>query len=119
MKWITALVSFAVSVAAMGCTITVKPIEQKTSRTYSRSTHRHYPSSRTVKRTTPKPSDESHQIKETWWIENYKKLEAAHGDYTISDDARIEPLPDGRFKVPDTVLSHYQDMLLAKPTPKP
>jgi hypothetical protein len=28
-------------------------------------------------------------------------------------------LPDGRFKVPDAVLSHYQDMLLAKPSPKP
>jgi hypothetical protein len=67
----------------------------------------------------PKPPPDSPNIKETWWIENYKKLEAAHGDYQISDDAKIEPLPDGRFRVPDTVLQHYQDLLMAKPTPKP
>src|SRR6266705_2496119 len=56
-------------------------------------------------------------IKETWWIENYHKLEAAHGDYKIPGDSDIEPLPDGRFKVPSSVLTHYQDLLLVTPTP--
>lgn len=56
-------------------------------------------------------------MKETWWIENYHKLEAAHGDYTIPSDSDIVPMGNGQFKVPSAVLTHYQDLLLAKPSP--
>lgn len=104
---------FLLLAALSGCTITVAPIPTK--KKHGRQS-RHYASSRTVKKKPSPPPAKN--IKETWWIENYKKLEAAHGDYTIHDDAKIEPLPDGRFRVPDTVLAHYQDLLLTQPTPK-
>jgi len=56
--------------------------------------------------------------REMWWIENYHALEEARGNYTIPDDFKIRPLPNGQFQVPNTVIAHYQDLLLA-PTPTP
>lgn len=111
---VTVLILAAMS---LGCTITVRPITASTSPKKKHSAKsRHYASSKTVK---SQPSPIPNNIKETWWVENYHKLEAARGDYTIPDDANIEPLPDGRFKIPDAVLHHYQDLLLAKPSPEP
>lgn len=98
-----------------GCTITIKPIPATPqSRHKGKLRHHRSLSHHPVTLQPPSPN-----IKEGWWYENYKKLETEHGDYTISDDSKIEPLPDGRFKVPDTVLAHYQDLLLAKPSPEP
>jgi hypothetical protein len=98
----------------VGCTITVKPLPpQKKHHHY---THRSNRIKKAGKQEKPTPAK---NIKETWWVENYHKLEAARGDYTIPEDADIEPLPDGRFRVPNAVLTHYQDLLLVTPTPKP
>lgn len=99
-----------------GCTITIKPLPATPQSRHKGKSH-HHQSSRHGHPITRQPI--SPNIKETWWYENYKRLETEHGDYTISDDSKIEPLPDGRFKVPDTVLAHYQDLLLAKPSPEP
>jgi len=102
MNWITIVSVVALFLSA--CTITVTPLPKH---------HPVHNSTRHVVKKFHKPSN----IKETWWIENYHKLEAAHGDYKIPGDADIQPLPDGRFKVPSSVLTHYQDLLLVTPTP--
>lgn len=100
-----------------GCTITVTPLDKVPKKKGKRTPVHHSTSRSVIKKEAPSHAPKSANIKETWWVENYHKLEAAHGDYTIPDDANIEPLPDGRLKVPDAVLSHYNDLLLAKPSP--
>lgn len=102
---------FLLAVFLAGCTFTVSTQDSKQKKKPAVHGRGH-----TVKH-AKKQSGTPENIKETWWIENYHKLEAAKGDYTIPDDDGIKPLPDGRFKVPDAVLKHYQDMLLAKPSP--
>lgn len=102
MNWTLILLIFLT-----GCTVTVKPLATKT---------QHAPVHKPT-RYVSKPI--SPNIKETWWLENYHKLESMHGDYTIPADANIRPLPDGKFVVPESVLNHYQDLLLAKPSPTP
>ena len=95
----------------VGCTVTIKPLTQnKKARVprHQKHTEKNHPRKK-----------QTNNVKETWWIENYHKLEASHGAYTIPSDVKIRPLPDGRFLVPDEVLKHYQDLLLVTPTPKP
>lgn len=118
MKWILTVFSLAVFWVSSGCTFTIssEPPKKKTLAKYG-SSKRHGKPSHPKKSQPVSTEVQSPNIKETWWIENYKNLQAAHGDYTIPADEQIKPLPDGRFYVPNKVLEHYQDMLLAKPTP--
>lgn len=103
------------------CTLTIdsNPSPKHKPAAHGKSKHKakkKYPSEATTE-SVPEKTPVPPNVKESWWIENYHKLEAAHGDYTIPADAGIKPLPDGRFEVPDKVLTHYQDLLMAKPTP--
>lgn len=106
-----------VSLLGCACTIAITPIKQKPAKRSKQSVSHPKPKHKAPPAKS-KPA-ETNNIKETWWIENYKKLESFHGDYTIPSDANIKPLPDGRFKVPDSVLTHYQDLLLASPSATP
>ena len=50
----------------------------------------------------------------------YHRLQATHGDYTVPDDMKIEPLEDGKFRIPKSVLKHFKDLSrtpAATPTP--
>ena len=46
------------------------------------------------------------------WIEHYKKLETAHGDYTIPADKKIK-VKNGKVEVPVEVEHHYEDLIKA------
>ena len=52
------------------------------------------------------------------WLDTYRALEAEHGDYTIPDDHRINVSPDGKIKVPTTVIRHFNDLSKAPTQPK-
>lgn len=54
------------------------------------------------------------------WLLTYQKLQTEHGDYTIPDDNKIQPLPNGKFQIPITLLKHFKDLSQtpgATPTP--
>jgi hypothetical protein len=51
------------------------------------------------------------------WLGEYRNLEADHGNYTIPDDHRIQIELNGRIKVPQTVVKHFNDLTNAPSTP--
>ena len=103
-----AIAAIGLSVASCAYTISITPIPKEHPVTHIK---RHEVQ---AKHKSSPGSKSKWQTKETWWIENYHKLEAAHGEYTISADADIEPLENGKFRVPPAVVQHYQDLLLSK-----
>lgn len=102
----------AVSLFVAGCTITIAPLpKHKPPPTYKK------PHAPIIHHAAAKPSAKSatssYRVVDDVWIEKYKKMEK-EAQYEINADNDIEPLPDGRFKVPARVVDHYQDMLLTR-----
>lgn len=96
------LLMCAISVIALGCTIEVRPLGYKPP----------------VKKVTSKKHHSAHRraaaedamYVSPEWLSEYRQMEAAHGDYTIHDDQKIQVTQDGKVKVPRTVLRHFHDL---------
>src|SRR5205823_4766308 len=54
------------------------------------------------------------------WMSEYHRLEKEHGNYIIRDDSKIRSV-GGQFRVPRSVIEHYQDLnrTIESPTPTP
>jgi len=92
----------------VGCTFTVSTPEKHKPAIHGYVHHRTH---RTASKTT---------VVDAAWMLEYHRLQATHGDYTVPDDMKIEPLEDGKFRIPKSVLKHFKDLSrtpAATPTP--
>ncbi len=44
------------------------------------------------------------------WMSEYHRLESRHGEYKLPDDGKIETLSNGKFRVPRSLIKHFQDL---------
>jgi hypothetical protein len=107
---------FVMSLALAGCTITVTPITKKP---VPHKYVKHSQKSKTKSAATSKPNN--YLIVDSDWLIQYRQLEQAHGDYRLSDDAKVEPVGDGKFKVTHAMMNHFTDLSqtpVVTPTPR-
>jgi hypothetical protein len=105
-RWLLLLVGLMF----VGCTITVTPIAKK-------------PTKHRYKKTVAKKPEKTNSwlIVDSDWLAQYRQLEEQHGNYTLSDDAKVEPAGEGKYKVTHAMMDHFRDLSLtpvATPTPR-
>src|SRR5262252_6248621 len=96
------------------CTITVAPIA-KTPPKHTAVRHKN-PASKI----SEKPSASSLVVDSDWLIQ-YRKLEQEHGNYTITDDTKVEQAGNGRYRVTHAMMDHFRDLSqtpVSSPTPR-
>jgi hypothetical protein len=107
MKWRTYVALF-LALATVSCTLEVKPLARRSTH---RATHRRAaPSAPAPRRKAAK--DDSTLVGADW-VKTYKAMEAQF-KYSIPDDAKIKA-EGAQFRVPRTVVNHFNDMAKATP----
>lgn len=102
MMWIFILIA---ALCSFGCTITITPIRDSPKRK-----PKHHQSIKP--RRIPKNNS---SIVDSEWLVQYRKLEQEHGNYTISDDDKVEPAGNGYYKVTPAMLGHFRDLTQVPP----
>lgn len=93
-----------IAICFTGCTITVTPIK-KTVKPKPKSQH----VSKHKTKSKPVSVPSSPTIVDSEWLIEYRKLEEEHG-YTIRDDAKVESVGGGKYRVTPTMLKHFKDL---------
>jgi hypothetical protein len=104
MRW---LIIIFVSIATVSCTVTITPIAKKPVR------HKY------VKHSTKYKTASAHKnqwlIVDSDWLVQYRQLEEDHGNYRLMDDAKVEAVGGGKYKVTHAMMDHFRDLTQAPP----